>query len=321
MPLDPIVANLLEMSKGLPALTTLTPAEARQRMAERVAPLKGFAPGGVATNEVVIEGPGGELPIRLYRPEAASGALPVLLYFHGGGWVVGDLESHDGLCRNLALMGPLLVAAVDYRLAPETRSPGQQQDALAALRWAVASIAELGGDPAHISVGGDSAGGNLAALLAVAARDAGLSVASQLLIYPVTDTPSALRPSYTHNAEFGLSGADMDWFWAHWLGDSEASPETAPLRVETLSGVAPAYVVTAEFDVLHDEGRAYAEKLEDAGVSTELVNVPGMIHGFFNMAGMVPAATEAVQAAARWVASRGHPQTHAVERAEQDIGR
>ncbi|QMW22316.1 alpha/beta hydrolase [Sandaracinobacteroides saxicola] len=302
MPLDPMVAQLLEMGKGLPPVTAGTPQDARGRMTARVAILRDLAPKDVTATDLTIDGPGGALPLRLYRDEAVLGDLPVLVFLHGGGWVVGNLESHDNLCRALAKAG-LLVVAVDYRLAPEARAPAQQEDAMAALHWTAATIAEHGGDPARISVGGDSAGGNLAALAAIRARHEGPKLASQLLIYPVCDTVGDL-PSYAENADYGLSAADMQWFWDHWLGDSAACPLTAPLREPDLRGLPPAYVVTAEYDVLRDEGDAYAHRLEGAGVAVEHRAAAGMVHGFFSMTGLVPAATEAVAAAGRWVAAQ-----------------
>ncbi len=305
MPLDPIVAQLLELGRDLPKMHSLSVADARASMLARVEPLKPLAPADIETRDLVMETAAGGLPIRIYRPEGAAATLPVLLWLHGGGWVVGNIESHDGLCRLLAKEGPLLVVSVDYRLAPEARSPAQQQDAAAALTWTAGTIGTYGGDPEHIVIGGDSAGSNLAALAAIAAREAaGPRLAGQLLVYPVTDFPTDDRASYTQDGDYGLSKADMLWFWNHWLPDgSAADASTAPLRAEDLSGLPPAWVVTAEYDVLKDEGEAYVARLAAAGNRVEHECVPGMIHGFFSIAGMIPAASAAVQRAARWAAT------------------
>lgn len=304
MPLDPMIAQLLEMGRDQPKLMTLPVAEAREAMVERVAPLKPLAPAEVTTTDVRIPTDWGLLSLRLYKPADAEAPLPVLVWLHGGGWVLGSIETHDALCRFLCKDGPLLVVAVDYRLAPESRSPAQQQDVLDALRWTAASIIGHGGDPDHIIIGGDSAGGNLAALAALAIRDSGgLALAGQLLVYPVTDHPTDARPSYGANGDYGLTKEDMEWFWRLWLADGASpDPTTAPLRA-SLEGLPPAWVVTAEYDVLKDEGDEFAAKLATAGVDVEYECVPGMMHGFFSVAGFVPTATEAVRRAARWAAT------------------
>lgn len=303
MTLHPMLAQMLEMGKDAPHVATQTVADARAGMDLRVQALAPFQPDGVATTDLVIDGPGGALPLRLYRPDGATGALPVLVYLHGGGWVVGSIATHDNVCRALALAGPLLVMSVEYRLAPEARSPAQQADALAAINWARANAGEHGGNPARVSVGGDSAGGNLAVLAAIALRDAGAPLAAQLLIYPVADLPDDRYASYAENAGYGLDRAGMEWFWRHWLGDAPVDAASAPIRAD-LAGVAPAYVITAEYDVLRDEGEALAARLAAAGVATDHVAVPGMIHGFASLTGLLPEATDAVAAAARWVAAR-----------------
>jgi acetyl esterase len=217
--------------------------------------------------------------------------------------VLGSIETHDNVCRFLAQEGPLLVISVDYRLAPEARAPAQQADTLAALAWAADNAAAHGGDPQRLIVGGDSAGGNLAALAALEARRNGPRLAGQLLVYPVTDYPADAHQSYAENADFGLTREAMEWFWGHWLADG-AGPDasTAPLRQTDLSGLPPAWVITSSHDVLRDEGRAYAGRLAEAGALATLDHVDGTIHGFFSMAGLAPIATETVQRAARWAA-------------------
>lgn len=304
MELDPVIAQVLEMSKGQPALETMSVPEARAGMEQRVDLLKPFAPAAIETSDLAVATPAGPLPLRLYRPEGVAGPLPTMIWFHGGGWVLGSIETHDNVCRFLAQAGPLLVVSVEYRLAPEHKSPAQQQDAMAALRWASAQIAEHGGDPARIILGGDSAGGNLAALAALEARAAGPKLAGQLLVYPVTDYPADAHASYAENADFGLTREAMEWFWAHWLPDG-AGPDaaTAPLRAADISGLPPAYVITASHDVLRDEGKAYAGRLAEGDALASHDHVEGTIHGFFSMGGLAPIATDTLQRAARWAAS------------------
>ena len=304
MELDPIIAQMLELGKGQPALETLSVAEARAGMALRVEAVRPFAPVAVDTQDLSIPTKAGPLPVRLDTPHGAQHPLPTLVWLHGGGWVLGSIETHDNVCRFLSTHGPLLVISVDYRLAPEAKAPAQQQDAAAALHWAAANAAAHGGDPARLLVGGDSAGGNLAALAALATRADGPALAGQLLVYPVTDFPADAHASYAENAEFGLSREAMEWFWAHWLPDTSApDATTAPLRAADLSGLPPAYVITASHDVLRDEGLAYAGRLHAAGVETVHDHVDGTIHGFFSMGGLAPIATETLNRAARWAAS------------------
>ncbi|HEX7901523.1 MAG TPA: alpha/beta hydrolase [Planctomycetota bacterium] len=238
----------------------------------------------------------GGVPVRVYDPEG-SGPVPILLYFHGGGWVVGNLESHDDLCRSLCRRAGVLVVAVDYRLAPEARYPAGLQDAATVLRWLATNAASIGGDPKRIAVGGDSAGGNLAAALALRTRDrGGPAIAFQLLIYPVTvrdfDTPSYRR----YAAGYGLTRDNMRWFWDQYLekpADAD-DPYAAPLHAADLSGLPPAFVATAEFDVLRDEGEAYAAKLAEAGGRVKCARYLGMNHGFARMGALFPRAAQAL---------------------------
>ncbi len=301
--LDPVIAQVLEMGRGQPALETLSVADARANMLMRVELLKPFAPHGVETEDLLVATGAGPLPVRVYKPAGVAGPLPVVVWLHGGGWVLGSIETHDNVCRFLSVEGPLLVVSVDYRLAPEAKAPAQVEDTLAALRWAAANAAASGGDPARLIVGGDSAGGNLAALAALAARSSGPKLAGQLLVYPVTDYPADAHASYAENADFGLTRAAMEWFWAHWLADG-AGPDasTAPLRAADLSGLPPAYVVTSSHDVLRDEGKAYAGRLAEVGVLAGHDHVEGTIHGFFSMGGLAPVATETCKRAAGWAA-------------------
>lgn len=238
----------------------------------------------------------GAVPLRVYTPEG-SGPFPVLLYLHGGGWVVGSLDSHDDLCRSLCKRAGALVASVDYRLAPEERFPSGLQDASNALRWLAANAASLKGDPARLAVGGDSAGANLAAALALRTRDrGGPAIRYQLLIYPVA-VRDFETPSYRRFATgYGLTRANMMWFWDQYLATPEDAldPYAAPLQAEDLSGLPPAFVASAEFDVLRDEGEAYAAKLAAAGVDVRCVRYLGMNHGFARMAAAFPAASKAL---------------------------
>ncbi len=304
MPLDPMIAQVLEMGRAFPPAETLPVAVARANMDARVEMLRSFAPADVSVRDLMIEGDAGPLPVRLYHLPGVAAPMPVLVWLHGGGWVLGSIDSHDNVCRYLAKEGGLLVVNVGYRLAPEHRAPAQQADSMAALRWAMANAAAHGGDPARLVVGGDSAGGNLAALAAIAARAAGPRLAGQLLVYPVTDPPADAMASYAANDAFGLTRSAMEWYWKQWLPEGGgADAGTAPLRATDLSGLPPAYVMTAEYDVLRDEGAAFAARLAEAGTETAHEDVPGVIHGFFSLPGFAPVATDAVRRAARWVAA------------------
>jgi acetyl esterase len=245
--------------------------------------------------DIRVPAAGGDVRVRVYRPET-DGTPGVIAYLHGGGWVMGTLESYDSPLRALANASGALVAAVDYRLAPEHRFPAALDDSLAAIRWLAAHADELGGDPRRLALAGDSAGGNLAAVAARRLRGE-LPLRAQALIYPVTD--AALNtPSYREfSEEHGLSAASMRRFWNLYLdGADGGDPDASPLRAEDLAGVAPAYVLTADEDVLRDEGEAYAAALEQAGVPTELVRWPGTIHGFFRWLAVAAAAREAIDA-------------------------
>jgi acetyl esterase len=243
-----------------------------------------------------IPGPAGEIPVRIYAPESGR-PLPVLVYFHGGGWVIGSLETHDAACRLLAKRAPAVVVSVDYRLAPEHKFPAAAEDCYAATRWVAENAAALGGDPSRLAVGGDSAGGNLAAVVSLMARDRKApAIAFQLLVYPVTNW-SYDTPSYRDNADGYLLTKDaMVWFWNHYLRDERdgANVYASPLRAENLSGLPPARVITAEFDPLRDEGEAYAARLHTAGVKVATRRYDGLIHGFFTMCAVFDQARQAI---------------------------
>jgi acetyl esterase len=234
--------------------------------------------------------------VRIYKPEGRP-PLPALVYFHGGGWVIGSLETHDGACRELANRIGCAVVSVDYRLAPESRYPAAAEDCYAATQWVAENAKALGVDAKRIAIGGDSAGGNLAAVVALMARDrGGPALRHQLLIYPVTDADFE-RASYRENAEgYLLTTKAMAWFWGHYVPELAQRQDgyAAPLRAKDLAGLPPAFVLTAEFDPLRDEGEAYAKRLAQAGVPTRLQRYDGAIHGFFAMGVLSQVARTAI---------------------------
>lgn len=297
MPLDAQVRQLLDarVAAGLPPTNTLTPAQARAATRERVlrAALPPLPVAGV--EERTIPGPGGPLRVRVYSPGGRT-PLPALVYLHGGGWVICDLDTHDNQCRALAGAAGCVVVSVDYRLAPEHPWPAALDDADTAHAWTLGEAAGLGVDPARVGIGGDSAGGNLAAALCLRRRDAGgPPPAVQVLLYPPLDHRFDTA-SYRDNGEYLLSRDDMEWFWAHYLGDRGRGdhPLVSPLRAGDLAGLPAALVVTAEYDVLRDEAETYAERLRAAGVPVILRRYEGMIHGFLGQRGVVDRATQAV---------------------------
>jgi acetyl esterase len=250
-----------------------------------------------------VPGPAGMLPARLYVPESQTptSPAPLLLYFHGGGFVFGDLDTHDGACRLLAAASGASVLSIEYRLAPEHPFPAAVEDCWAAFAWAVENAAEVGADPARIAVGGDSAGGNLAAVISLLAREGGGAMpAMQLLIYPVTDTEATMPSRLTYAEGYILTKADMDAFEAAYLPDGAARGDTrvSILHVADLSSLPPAYVVTAGFDPLRDEGEAYALKMRDAGTRVALRRHPGLIHSFAHDTEVSPTARAAMLEAA-----------------------
>ena len=298
MSLDPQAQAVIEQwaALGLPPLNTLTPAEARRNAKAR--PLAtGPAVGRVDDRSIPV--PNGQVPVRIYSP-AGPGPFPALVYFHGGGWVVGDLEMSDGTCRELCVGGDCVVVSVDYHLAPEVKFPIPPEECYAATSWVAEEGPALNVDPSKIAVGGVSAGGNLAAVVALMARDRdGPSIVFQLLVVPVTDR-NFETVSYHDNVEGYLLDRDgMIWYWDHYLSDpiEAMSPYAAPLQAESLNGLPSALVITAEFDPLRDEGEAYAKRLQEAGVPTKSTRYDGMIHGFFGMLGVIDKANEAVSEA------------------------
>ena len=300
MPLDPALAALLEAvnDPSAPPMSSLSPAEARAGVVGLIA-LQGEPEAIASVEDRSVPGPADDIPVRIYRPSAAPN-LPVLVYFHGGGWVIMDIASHDGVCRALANAAGCAVVSVDYRLAPEHRYPAAPDDCYAATAWVAANAASLGLDSARIAVGGDSAGGNLAAVVAQMARDAGgPSLVFQLLHCPVTNHDFATA-SYTGNAEgYMLTRESMQWFWGHYLADPAqgAEAKASPLRGDT-GGLPPALIHTAEFDPLRDEGAAYAEKLKASGIAVTYREHKGLIHDTFLFFGAVPAGRANIDEAA-----------------------
>jgi acetyl esterase len=253
----------------------------------------------VPTRDFTIPGPDGALPVRHYRPEV-EGSAPLLVFFHGGGFVVGDIESHDGLCRMICRDAAIHVLSVDYRLAPEHKAPAAVEDCVAAYRWALGHAAELGADPSRIGIGGDSAGGNLAAFVALRSRDEDIpQPVVQVLLYPVLDLSEETRSRKLFSDGFFLSKQDRDWFTDLYLGGTEfaaGNARVSPLHADDLSGLAPALVFTAGFDPLRDEGNAYAAALRSAGVAVDHRQFDALTHGFASIAPFGGGSADAIVA-------------------------
>jgi acetyl esterase len=301
MPLDPNAQQLLDqiVASGMPPIESMSPADARVATAAMLAAVADL-PELASVEDRLIPGPAGQIPIRVYAPESRV-PQPILVYFHGGGFVIGDLDSHDPFCRLLAARIPAIVVAVDYRLAPEHPFPAAAEDAYAATRWVAECAREIGGDPGRIAVAGDSAGGNLSAVVSLLVRDrGGPQLAHQMLIYPVTDFSFETR-SHIDNAEgYLLTRTLMQWFLGHYFSGPtpRTDPRFAVLRVPDLRGLPPATVLTAEFDPLRDEGESYAARLRAAGVPVTVTRWDGMIHGFLPQPALFPQAAEAIDAVA-----------------------
>ena len=282
MPLNPQAQQVLEIMAAMGLELGGEPADVRARMAEFPRP-EGEEVGSV--EDRTIPGPAGEIPVRIYTPrDAPGGPLPAIVWFHGGGWVIGNLDSADYACRMVTNASGCKLISVDYRLAPEHKFPAAADDCFAATQWVAANAASIGVDGARIAVGGDSAGGNLAAVVSQLAKVAGgPTILYQVLIYPVTDH-GVDTASYADNAEgYLLTRDSMVWFWGHYLNSEAdgADLKASPLRAADLAGLPPALVVTAEFDPLRDEGEAYAKRLKEAGVPVTQIRYEGQIHGFF----------------------------------------
>jgi acetyl esterase len=287
---------------GAPPFGTVSAVESRAAMAAR--PLPPGAPVA-RVEDMQLPSAAGEIPVRIYTPDKPT-PLPVLVWYHGGGWVLGTLDASDHTCRELANAAGCIVVSVDYRLAPEHKFPASPEDCEAAYEWVLANAASFGGDPRRVAVGGDSAGGNLAAVVCIRARERNTpQPVFQVLVYPVTDFDFD-RPSYVANAEGYLLTRDgMRWFWEQYVNnpDEMAHPHAAPLRAADLSGLAPALVITAEFDPLRDEGEAYGERLKEAGVPVTITRYDGMIHGFLGQFPVIDKGKVAVLEAANALVS------------------
>ena len=277
-----------------PALTDMTPDQGREmyRMMQPEAPEIGV--GDVTDRNV--PGPAGNIPIRIYTP-IGDGPFPIVVMYHGGGWVIGDLETADCQSREVCRGVGAIVVSVDYRLAPEHKFPAAAEDCYAVTQWAASNAAELGGDANRLAVAGDSAGGNLAAVVALMARDqSGPTIKFQLLVYPVTDGSKFETDSYRDNADgYMLTAESMHWFWDHYADAADrTNPYASPLLADDVTNLPPALVMTAEYDPLRDEGEAYGARLESAGINTEIVRYDGFIHGFFAQTRTVPATQDAM---------------------------
>ncbi|MEZ4281650.1 MAG: alpha/beta hydrolase [Myxococcota bacterium] len=300
MPLDPEAKVMLDAMSAGPKVDLFTVPHTVIREAF------GQMPGGppAAPIEMAsvesrdIDGPAGKVPVRIYRPIGGAERKPGIVFFHGGGFVLCSLDTHDATCRQLARGADAVVVSVDYRLAPEAKFPAAPEDCYSATQWTALQAKTLGIDPTRIAVAGDSAGGNLAAVVALMSRDRGGHLPiHQLLIYPVTDYAFE-TPSYIENGEgYFLSRDMMRWFWHHYLEtDADgADPLASPMRAANLAGLPAATVITAQYDPLRDEGRAYAERLAAAGVPTQYTNYDGVFHGFFGMTDQLPRARQAVE--------------------------
>ena len=298
-PLDPVIAQIIPLLP-LRDPTTMTPQSARDALRALAASRAHVPPPPVASViDIEVKGAVGPLAARVYR--ISDQRAPTVVFFHGGGWVAGDLETHDRQARLLAIETGAVVVSVDYRRPPETRFPGAFEDGFAAVRDVIARIAEFGGDDTRVGVAGDSAGGNLAATVAIACRDAGIKLAAQLLVYPITDAAGNYADaklngrfaSRAENAEgYFLSRAVMQWFCGHYLQDTSHGTDwrVSPLRAQSLAGLAPAVICTAWFDPLRDEGKAYADALAAAGVPTKYHEGAGLIHGYFGLGDASPTA-------------------------------
>jgi acetyl esterase len=306
--LDPDASAVFKafQEAGRPPYETLTPAEAREfYLAGRVVTnpeppeLKSVAP-------LSIPSPVGSIPARIYtplKPRAANGLAPCLVFFHGGGWVIGDMDSHDVVCRKLAHDGELIVISVDYRLAPEHKFPAAVDDAIDATKWIAGNAKALGIDAGRLMVGGDSAGGNLAAVVALSARDGnGPAIAGQVLIYPATDFAMTHGSHREPETSILLTHSVIRWFRDHYLGSADGSDwRASPARASTLAGLPPAYVLTAGADPLRDEGEEYAKRLKGAGVAVTYRHFPGQFHGFFTMGKLLQQANIAASEIGAWL--------------------
>ena len=307
--LDPDAALVFEafQEAGRPPYETVSPAEARELYLKARVVSNPEPPELKSVRSLAIPAPHGSIPARVYTPlrlREANGLAPCLAFFHGGGWVIGNLDSHDVVCRKLADEGQLIVISVDYRLAPEHKFPAAVDDAIAATKWIAGNAKELGIDASRLSVGGDSAGGNLAAVVAISARDGnGPAIAGQVLIYPAIDF-ALTHPSHSEpETSILLTHSVIRWFRDHYLNGAADIDDwrASPARAKTLIGLPPAYVLTAGGDPLRDEGDEYAKRLKEAGVPVTYRNFPGQFHGFFTMGKLLRQANVAASEIGDWL--------------------
>lgn len=310
--LDPDAAAVFKafQEAGRPPYENGTPAEARAFYLQARFVSNPDAPEMASVKAMTVPGPAGAIPVRIYKPlklRKADGMSPCLVFFHGGGWVIGDLDSHDVVCRTLARDGETIVISVDYRLAPEHKFPAAADDAIAATNWISANAMQLEIDASRISVGGDSAGGNLAAVVAIHAREHGPKIAGQLLIYPATDFRRT-HPSHREpETSILLTHSVIKWFGDHYLNVAEDAEDwrASPARAASLAGLPPAYVLTAGADPLRDEGDEYATRLKDDGVAVAHTTYPGQFHGFITMGKLLPKANGALKDIGDWLKALG----------------
>jgi acetyl esterase len=311
--LDPDAAAVYKafQEAGRPAYETLTAAEARAYYAQARFATNPEPPELARIAPLSIPAPHGSIPARIYvpkEPRLKDGLAPAMVFFHGGGWVIGDLDSHDVVCRQLADAGALIVIAVDYRLAPEHKFPAATDDAIAATKWISAHARELGIDASRLSIGGDSAGGNLTAVVALAARDgSGPKLAGQVLIYPAVDFAMTHGSHSEPETSVLLTHTVIRWFRDHYLNGSADIHDwrASPARVKNLAGLPPAYVLTAGADPLRDEGDEYAARLKQAGVRVTYKHFPGQFHGFLTMGKLLQQANVAVSEIGAWLKELG----------------
>jgi acetyl esterase len=307
--LDPDAAAVFKafQEAGRPPYETVSPAEAREFYSQARFVSNPEPPELDQVQPLTIPSPAGPIPARIYTPKQlrkADGLAPCLVFFHGGGWVIGDMDSHDVVCRKLADEGELIVVSVDYRLAPEHKFPAAVDDAIAATKWIAEHAKQHGIDPSRLMVGGDSAGGNLAAVVAVAARDGnGPAIAGQMLIYPAIDFAMTHASHREPETSILLTHSVIQWFRDHYLNGAADVHDwrASPSRATTLVGLPPAYVLTAGADPLRDEGDEYAHRLKEAGVAVTYRHFPGQFHGFFTMGKLLQQANVAASEIGVWL--------------------